>query len=105
MKTVRLNIKEVFLQQIVSGEKNEEIRDDTLYNRKLFCNLDENQQAVSFKKIDAIDFFTSRDSHAKKATVEVLELYADEYVNEDTGEDTGEYYIGIALGKVLEKNF
>jgi hypothetical protein len=105
MKKVRLNIKEVFLQQIVAGEKTEEIRDDTLYNRKLFCNLDENKQAVSFKKIDAIEFFTSRDSKAKKATVELIELYAGEYVDEDTGEDIGEYYIASVLGKVLEKNF
>lgn len=101
--TVRLNIKRVFLDEIVAGTKKIETRDASVANCKLLCNIVDGK-AAGFKDYKKVFFYVERNANPHFALVELKGMVAEEYLDPDTGGDTGEYYIELELGAVLEHN-
>jgi hypothetical protein len=110
--TVRLNIKRIFLDEIVHGKdgvlKTEETREASIANCKLLCTFEgpatKDAKVTGFKPFKKVYFHVERNANPHFALVELKGMEAEEYLDPDTGEDTGEYYIILTLGQVLDHN-
>jgi hypothetical protein len=106
--TVRLNIKRIFLDEIVAGTKKVETREASIPNCRLLCKIVKDEKGTetpaAFKDFKKVYFYVERNANPAFALVELKGMAAEEYLDPDTGGDTGEYYIELELGAVLETN-
>ena len=119
MKVLNLIIKQVYFDQILSGEKTQEFREVKPTTVKKYVELDEdgfekedeNCNAIPIK-YDAIRFFVGYNPDRDSALVEVKDAYCEMFVDENgeliTYEHNGQEWIAeqvvYNLGKVLEKD-
>ena len=119
MKVLNLIIKQVYFDQILSGEKTQEFREikPTTYKRLIELDEkgndkeDENGNSIPIK-YDAIRFFVGYNPDRDSALVEVKEAYTEIFVDdndewiwyEHDGKDWVMQQVVYNLGKVLEKD-
>lgn len=119
MKVLSLIIKQVYFDQILSGEKKQEFREVKPTTIKKLLQLDEegfeiedeNRNAIPVE-YDAIRFFVGYNKDRDSALVEVESAYCEVFVDEDNEpieyEHKGQLWVAeqvvFNLGKVLEKN-
>lgn len=118
MRNLTLSIKQVYFDQILSGEKKSEFRDIWPNNATRYCQIDPEGYLVDIDgviqpvKYDTITFYTGAYKGKRpKMVVEVRD--AEVYLLEDengeliTYDDNGEEFYAIQieyhLGKILEK--
>lgn len=118
MEILTLIIKKKFLDDILSGEKNQEFREIRPTTQKKYCQLDadgycvEKDGVLQPRHYDAIQFFVGYNKDRASALVEVkdakIELFEDENHNLIEYTYQGETYLAAQvvydLGKVLEKH-
>jgi hypothetical protein len=118
MKNLTLSIKQIYFDQILSGEKNSEYRVIRPNNVGRYCQLDSNGDVIDIDgaiqpvKYDTITFYTGAYS-GKRPKMVVAVKDAEVYLIEDENgelvkfEENGlEYYaaeIEYHLGEILEK--
>jgi len=95
MKVLTLNIKQVFFDAIMAGDKDIEARDlkSTTINRYTWLNKEDGKRYL--KVYDAIRFYVGYNKDRESALVEVV----------DTTFDPHDQAVLYFLGKILEKNF
>lgn len=119
MKVLNLIIKQVYFDQIISGEKKLEFREVTPTTYKRYLQLDEegyekedkNGYAIPIK-YDAIRFYVGYNKDRDSALVEVKDSFCDIEFNEfdnpviyiHQGEEWVRETMIYTLGKVLEKS-
>lgn len=118
MEILTLIIKKKFLDDILSGEKNQEFREIRPTTQKKYCQLDADGYCVEKDGIlqprhyDAIQFFVGYSKGRTSALVEVkdakIELFEDESHNLIEYTHQGEVYLAAQvvynLGRVIEKH-
>lgn len=119
MKVLNLIIKQVYFDQILSGEKTQEFREVKPTTIKKLLELDEegyekedeNHNSIPIK-YDAIRFFVGYNPDRDSALVEVKDAYCEMFTDENDELITYEYdgkewvaeQVVYNLGKVLEKD-
>ena len=110
MKVLNLIIKQVYFDQIISGEKTKEIREVRPTTAKKYCIVDEEDYFIDFIQYDAIRFFVGYNTDRKTALVEVTGFELVEMVDEndepiiytEKGKEYQKINIEYSLGKILE---
>lgn len=114
MKTLTLQIKKEFLDQILSGKKKEEFREIKPNNSKKYIEYftaDDGEEDVKPKKVDHIQFFNGYKADRAEVIIEVKTAEIEYIVDEDGEfveyEENGELYltaqIVYSLGKIVSK--
>lgn len=113
MKTLTLQIKKEFLDQILSGKKKEEFREIRPNNSKKYIEYfnDEGDEDVKPKQVDRIQFFNGYKADRPEVIIEVKAAEIEYIVDEDGEfieyEENGEMYLTAqmvySLGKVVSK--
>ncbi|TDS14706.1 ASCH domain-containing protein [Sphingobacterium paludis] len=105
-KTPVLIIKEVFFNQILSGEKIEEYRSLSDHYFKMFFDKNKDGEYEFRKPIDKIILAVGYHKSRKTAVVELKDIYIVEFQNViPEGFEKGDECFVLELGKVLERNF
>lgn len=113
MKTLTLQIKKEFLDQILSGKKKEEFREIRPSNSKKYIEYfnAEGDEDVKPKQVDRIQFFNGYKAYRPEVIIEVKAAEI-EYIVDDDGEfieyeENGEMYLTAqmvySLGKIVSK--
>lgn len=114
MKTLTLQIKKDFLDQILSGKKKEEFREIRPNNSKKYIEYytaDDGEEDVKPKQVDRIQFFNGYKADRPEVIIEVKAAEIEYIVDEDGEfveyEENGEVYLTAqmvySLGKVVSK--
>lgn len=113
MKTLTLQIKKEFLDQILSGKKKEEFREIRPNNSKKYIEYfdDNGDEDVKPKQFDRIQFFNGYKTDRPEVIIEVKAAEIEYIVDEDGEfieyEENGEMYLTAqmvySLGKVVSK--
>ncbi|AZA74772.1 hypothetical protein [Chryseobacterium indoltheticum] len=113
MKTLTLQIKKDFLDQILSGKKKEEFREIRPNNSKKYIEYfnAEGDEDVKPKQVDRIQFFNGYKADRPEVIIEVKAAEIEYIVDEDGEfieyEENGEMYLTAqmvySLGKVVSK--
>lgn len=94
LKVLTLNIKKIFFDEIMKGEKDIEFRElkQTTLNKYTWLSNDDGKRYL--KKYDVIRFYVGYNKDRESALVEIV----------DTTYDSKSRFVEYHLGKVLEKN-
>lgn len=114
MKTLTLQIKKEFLDQILSGKKKEEFREIRPQNSKKYIEYfkaEDGEDDVRPKKYDQIQFFNGMNKNRPELIIEIKDSEIEYIVNEEGEfveyEENGEVYLTAqmvySLGKVVSK--
>lgn len=114
MKTLTLQIKKEFLDQILSGKKKEEFREIRPNNSKKYIEYftaDDGEEDVKPKQVDRIQFFNGYKADRPEVIIEVKAAEIEYIVDKDGEfveyEENGEMYLTAqmvySLGKVVSK--
>lgn len=92
-KPLFLVIERVYFDQILSGKKLEEYRDNSQFYKSRFCNYDKKTGEIeSYKNYDQLILQEGYHTNARRITIEVKKIELEEIYT-------------ISLGDILEKNF
>ena len=98
MKIIRLTLKKKWFDMILSGEKEEEYRENKPYWRSQFLNRDD----YSWKKFDAVLFRDGYRPGCRTMLVKIIDIgYG--LGRPIWGAETGQRYIVIVLGKIIQR--
>lgn len=114
-KILRLSIKPIYLNQILSGRKTKEYRDIRPSLQKRYCELDSEgycktdaNGSLIPREWDAIRFFCGKQTALVEITGAEITLFADKTGKLIEHQENGARYVAAqviySLGKILERN-
>lgn len=104
MQLLQLRIKEVYLNEIVLGQKTSEFRAFSDFYIARICQTNESGE-IQPKKFDAVKLYLGNEKNSKYAIVQISGIYINQYFDEiPKGMNKGDMEFEIELGKILETN-
>ena len=112
-KTLHLILKKKYFDEILNGEKLDEIREIRPKTASKYCDFDKDGVLVGAKQYDAIMFYLGYETNRPSMLVEVKSAEITLFDDEDTGEpltyvENGIEYIEAEikykLGRIIDKH-